>query len=69
MKMARQVGAGVGVSNGWLEYAGLTRLPDAVLPTNKYRQTSAVSFCSDEFAMNGKQDTETTPVSLLPQGY
>ncbi|MBI5684511.1 MAG: hypothetical protein HZC54_05495 [Verrucomicrobia bacterium] len=27
MKLARQVGAGVGVSNGWLEYTGLTRLP------------------------------------------
>ena len=29
MRLARQVGAGVGVSNGWLEYTGLTRLPDA----------------------------------------
>jgi hypothetical protein len=27
MKLARQVGAGVGVSNGWLEYTGLARLP------------------------------------------
>jgi len=27
MKLARQVGAGVGVSNGWEEYTGLTRLP------------------------------------------
>ena len=27
MKLARQVGAGVGVSNGWLEYTGLVRLP------------------------------------------
>lgn len=27
MKLARQVGAGVGVSNGWIEYTGLTRLP------------------------------------------
>ena len=26
MKLARQVGAGVGVSNGWIEYTGLTRL-------------------------------------------
>ncbi|MHB8902566.1 MAG: hypothetical protein ACYC6Y_27710 [Thermoguttaceae bacterium] len=26
MKLARQVDAGVGVSNGWLEYTGLTRL-------------------------------------------
>ena len=30
MKLARQVGAGVGVSKGWEEYAGLTRLPDEV---------------------------------------
>jgi hypothetical protein len=30
MKLARQVGAGVGVSNGWLEYTGLTRLPAEV---------------------------------------
>ena len=30
MKLARQVGAGVGVSNGWIEYTGLTRLPDKV---------------------------------------
>ena len=30
MKLARQVGAGVGVSNGWLEYTGLTRLPGDV---------------------------------------
>ena len=27
MKLARQVGAGVGVSNGWEEYTGLVRLP------------------------------------------
>ena len=27
MKFARQVGAGVGVSNGWLEYTGLSQLP------------------------------------------
>lgn len=27
MKLARQTGAGVGVSNGWLEYTGLARLP------------------------------------------
>jgi hypothetical protein len=27
MKLAHLVGAGVGVSNGWLEYAGLARLP------------------------------------------
>ena len=30
MKLARQVGAGVGVSNGWIEYTGLTRLPSPV---------------------------------------
>jgi hypothetical protein len=30
IKLARQVGAGVGVSNGWLEYTGLTRLPGDV---------------------------------------
>jgi hypothetical protein len=30
MKLARQVGAGVGVSNGWLEYTGLTRLAESV---------------------------------------
>ena len=30
MNLARQVGAGVGVSNGWLEYTGLTRLPARV---------------------------------------
>ena len=30
MRLARQVGSGVGVSNGWLEYTGLTRLPDDV---------------------------------------
>jgi hypothetical protein len=30
MKLARQVGAGVGVSNGWIEYTGLTRLPAEV---------------------------------------
>jgi hypothetical protein len=29
MKLARQVGAGVGVSNGWIEYTGLVRLPSA----------------------------------------
>jgi hypothetical protein len=28
MKLARQVGAGVGVSNGWIEYTGLVRLPE-----------------------------------------
>ena len=27
MKLARQVGAGVGVSDGWIEYTGLARLP------------------------------------------
>lgn len=27
MTLARQVGSGVGVSNGWMEYTGLTRLP------------------------------------------
>lgn len=30
MKLAKQVGAGVGVSNGWIEYTGLTRLPAEV---------------------------------------
>jgi hypothetical protein len=30
MRLARQVGAGVGVSNGWVEYTGLTRLPGDV---------------------------------------
>lgn len=30
MKLARQVGAGVGVSNGWIEYTGLVRLPTEV---------------------------------------
>jgi hypothetical protein len=30
MKLARQVGSGVGVSNGWIEYTGLTRLPDTI---------------------------------------
>jgi len=30
MKLARQVGAGVGVSNGWEEYTGLTRPPGDV---------------------------------------
>jgi hypothetical protein len=30
MKLARQTGAGVGVSNGWLEYTGLARLPGSV---------------------------------------
>lgn len=29
MKLARQVGAGTGVSNGWIEYTGLVRLPAA----------------------------------------
>jgi hypothetical protein len=29
MKLARQVGSGVGVSNGWIEYTGLARLPEA----------------------------------------
>ncbi len=29
MSLARQAGAGVGVSNGWLEYTGLARLPAA----------------------------------------
>jgi hypothetical protein len=33
MKLARQVGAGVGVSNGWLEYTGLARLPDTIRTT------------------------------------
>jgi hypothetical protein len=30
MQLAHQVGAGVGVSNGWLEYTGLARLPSDV---------------------------------------
>jgi hypothetical protein len=30
IELARAVGAGVGVSNGWLEFTGLTRLPEAV---------------------------------------
>jgi hypothetical protein len=30
MELARAVGAGVGVSNGWTEYTGLARLPAAV---------------------------------------
>jgi hypothetical protein len=30
VKLARQMGAGVGVSNGWIQYTGLTRLPEAV---------------------------------------
>ena len=30
MKLARRVGAGVGVSNGWLKYTGRTRLPGDV---------------------------------------
>lgn len=30
MKLARQVGAGVGVSDGWIEYTGLSRLPAAI---------------------------------------
>lgn len=29
MALARQVGAGVGVSNGWIEYTGLHGLPEA----------------------------------------
>lgn len=29
MKLAAQIGAGVGVSNGWMEYTGLARLPNA----------------------------------------
>ena len=28
MALARQLGSGVGVSNGWIEYSGLHRLPD-----------------------------------------
>lgn len=27
MRLARQIGSGVGVSNGWIEYTGLVRLP------------------------------------------
>ena len=27
MQLARQVGAGVGVSNGWFEFTGLSKLP------------------------------------------
>jgi hypothetical protein len=30
ISLARQVGSGVGISNGWIEYTGLTRLPDSV---------------------------------------
>ena len=30
VSLARQVGSGVGVSNGWIEYTGLTKIPDAV---------------------------------------
>jgi hypothetical protein len=30
VSLARQVGSGVGVSNGWIEYTGLTRLPDKI---------------------------------------
>jgi hypothetical protein len=30
MRLARQVGAGVGVSNGWIEFTGLVRLPAEV---------------------------------------
>jgi len=30
VSLARQVGSGVGVSNGWIEYTGLTRLPETV---------------------------------------
>ena len=30
MELARTVGAAVGVSNGWLEYTGLARLPSSV---------------------------------------
>jgi hypothetical protein len=29
MKLAKQVGAGVGVSNGWIQYTGLARLAEA----------------------------------------
>jgi hypothetical protein len=30
MELARAVGAGVGVSNGWIEYTGLVRLPETI---------------------------------------
>ncbi|MGA2258845.1 MAG: hypothetical protein ABSG53_29610 [Thermoguttaceae bacterium] len=30
MKLARQVGAGVSVSNGWIQYTGLARLPESI---------------------------------------
>ena len=30
VSLARQIGSGVGVSNGWIEYTGLTKIPDAV---------------------------------------
>jgi hypothetical protein len=30
MQLARAIGVGVGVSNGWLEYTGLTRLSETV---------------------------------------
>lgn len=30
MELARKTGAGVGVSNGWIEYTGLTALPDGL---------------------------------------
>jgi len=30
MELARAVGAGVGVSNGWIEYTGLARLPETI---------------------------------------
>ena len=30
IELARAVGAGVGVSNGWLEYTGLARFPDTI---------------------------------------
>jgi hypothetical protein len=28
MRLARQVGAGVGVSNGWVEFSGLTSVDE-----------------------------------------
>ena len=30
MELARMVGAGVGVSNGWIQFTGLTRLAEKV---------------------------------------
>ena len=33
MALAHQVGAGVGVLNGWIEYTGLARLPEPVRTT------------------------------------